>query len=111
MNNISFEGSDGRLQVIWREAGLLFVSNILSRPGLTIPLHAHAYDHVAMCTEGRFAVTEVDPDGAVKNYTVAAKGDGEASAGYKVNIPAGHQHTFRLLSDRGEILCIARDDA
>jgi hypothetical protein len=88
-----------------------FRSNVLTNGG-EIPLHVHSYSHVAMVTQGWFAVKEILPAGAVKEYEMAAKDyrpspdQSFSPIGYRLVIPAGHQHTFRLLSvGAGEVLC------
>ena len=46
-----------RVFSMWEEAGIQFRSNLVTEVGGTIPLHAHSYDHVALCVAGGFAVT------------------------------------------------------
>lgn len=98
---------------IWDEAGMRFVSNILTEVGDSIPLHKHSYGHVAV-VHGWLKVTETAPDGSVKEYTVANRGfkpnrtDIEfLPHGWKLMIPAMHQHTFEVLDLNGpaNVLC------
>ena len=108
--SVTFEhaGADGIVKVMWAEAGVQFRSNVFSARGQTIPLHAHSYDHVSMITQGVFDVVETLPDGSAKRYRVAAKGEScPDSAGYRITIPAWHQHTFTMVCDGpGEVLCM-----
>jgi hypothetical protein len=55
--------------------------------GGVIPLHAHSYDHVAMITQGVFAVTEITKAGETKEYIAAAKGEGRAG---RHRLPSDH---------------------
>jgi len=86
--------SNHRVFAMWEQAGIQFRSNIITEVGGAIPLHAHSYDHVALCTQGRF---RCDVDG--ESF--------EVMPGAKTFIGKGKQHTFTLLKDPpGEIICI-----
>jgi hypothetical protein len=106
--------ANNRAFAMWHEAGLQFRSNIVSEPGGCIPLHAHSYAHVALITQGWWQVTEIDRDGGESVYQVAAREFHSdridfAPVGYRVLIPAWHQHTFTLIESQsgpGEVLCI-----
>ena len=83
-----------RVFSMWEEAGIQFRSNLVTEVGGTIPLHAHIYDHVAICVAGRF---RCDMDG--ESF--------EVGPGTKTFIGKGKQHIFTLLENApGEILCI-----
>jgi len=83
-----------RVFAMWEEAGIQFRSNIITKVGGVIPLHAHSYDHVAVCTQGNFRC-EVDGESF------------EVMPGSKTFIGKGKQHTFILTAQApGEILCI-----
>lgn len=96
-----------RVCTMWEECGIQFRANIVAADGL-IPLHVHDYPHVALVTEGAFDVVEITPSGERREYIVAAKQhpDSAASVGYRVSIPAWHQHTFVPRGERGEVLCV-----
>lgn len=83
-----------RVFAMWAEAGVQFRSNIITEIGGKIPLHAHSYDHVAICTQGHF---RCDVEGEIF----------EVLPGNKTFIGKGRQHTFTLLDHApGEILCL-----
>ena len=88
---------NNRVFSMWTEAGLQFRSNLILKVGGSVPLHAHSYDHVAICLNGRFKC-EIDND--YFNVT----------PGTKVFIAQGRKHTFTLLERindlPGEVLCI-----
>lgn len=97
-----------RLHDQWNEAGITFRSNLLTEIGDQIELHAHSFDHVAL-VHGRLAVKEITPDGEEKRYELASREFG-LGVGYKVSIPAMHQHAFTVLelpkSGPAEVLCM-----
>lgn len=113
----SDESLPGRVASMWVECGIQFRSNVLTNGG-EIPFHGHSYSHVALVTQGWFAVKEITPDGTVKEYEMAAKDyrppgldQTFSPVGYRLVIPAGHLHTFRLLSSGlGEVLCFWPDE-
>jgi quercetin dioxygenase-like cupin family protein len=83
-----------RVFSMWEEAGIQFRSNLVTEMGGTIPLHAHSYDHVALCVAGIFRC-DVDNESF------------EVGPGSKTFIGQGKQHTFTLLKNApGEILCL-----
>ncbi len=83
-----------RVFSMWEEAGIQFRSNVITAAGGTIELHAHSYDHVAICMAGWFRCN-------VDNESF------EVGRGSKTFIGKGRQHTFTLLGGApGEILCI-----
>lgn len=112
---------DGHAKVMFHAAGIQFRSNIVRNAGGTVSLHAHSYDHVAMITHGWFAVVEITEAGEERRYTVASKGfrpfdtrQPFTPVGYRVLIPARHQHSFTLIEARpdlpGEVLCMWASD-
>jgi quercetin dioxygenase-like cupin family protein len=83
-----------RVFSMWAEAGIQFRSNVVTEVGGCVPLHSHSYDHMAICTQGKFRC-EVDQESF------------EVTAGSKIFIGMGKQHTFTLLEAApGEILCL-----
>ena len=97
-----------RVVSMWGEAGIQFRSNLLLAPGAQIQLHSHSYDHVAFINHGLFEVDEISLGGEKKNYRVASREWG-LDLLQRVLIPAGHQHRFTLLENRGtpgEVLCM-----
>lgn len=96
-----------RTCVMWEECGIQYRANIVDADGV-IPLHVHSYPHVAMVTEGSFDVVEITSEGVKKEYVAAAKTHPDAadSVGYRVSIPAWHEHTFKPRGERGEVLCM-----
>jgi quercetin dioxygenase-like cupin family protein len=83
-----------RVFSMWEEAGMQFRSNLVLEVGGTIPLHAHSYDHVALCVAGRF---RCDVDG--ESF--------EVGPGTKTFVGKEKRHRFLLLENApGEILCI-----
>jgi|SRR5690348_15967869 len=83
-----------RLFAMWEQAGIQFRSNIITEVGGSIPLHSHSYDHVAICTQGKFRCD-------VGSHSF------EVTPGGKMFIGKGEQHTFTLLQAApGEILCL-----
>lgn len=101
------DAANKRVCTMWEECGIQFRANIVEADGL-IPLHAHSYPHVALITEGAFDVVETMPSGERKEYIAAAKThpDSAKSAGYRLSIPAWHQHTFKPRGCGGEVLCM-----
>ena len=109
------ESAENRVWSMWGEAGVQFRSNVVTKGG-EIRLHAHNYDHVALITQGWFAVREVLPDGSAKEYQMASKDFQPSSrfnfhpVGYRLMIPAWYQHSFTLLEGEiGEVLCFWGD--
>lgn len=108
--------SQTRLASMWVEAGLQCRSNLILEAGGEIPLHAHSFDHLSVVAYGWFTVKEITPTGETKEYQLASKGYKPRSVehpfepcGYRIAIPAGHQHTFTLIEFDGlpgEVLCI-----
>ena len=83
-----------RVCAMWEAGGIQFRSNIITEVGGGIELHSHSYDHVAICTQGRF---RCDVDGEST----------EVNPGSKTFIGKGKEHKFTLLQDApGEVLCI-----
>lgn len=101
------DSDNKRVCAMWEACGIQFRANMVEADGL-IPLHAHSYPHVALVTEGSFDVIEIDPDGVRKEFIAAAKTHPESSisVGYRVVIPAKHQHTFKPRGVAGEVLCM-----
>lgn len=99
-----------RTCVMWEEAGIQFRDNIVDADGI-IPLHAHSYAHVSLCTEGWFDVVEKTVSGEILEYQVAAKGFKTDNPlfnpiGYRLMIAAHHEHTFTPKGVRGTMLCM-----
>jgi hypothetical protein len=89
---------NGRAFSMWEENGIQYRSNLLLRPGATIPLHAHSYDHTARIL-GRMRMTVSGIHSEVAND--------------EVFIPAWQQHTFTLIEGIdgvGEVLCYWRSE-
>ena len=114
------ETGSGLVKSMWVEAGIQFRSNLIDTSKI-IELHSHSYDHVSMVTYGWFLVKEITKDGEIKEYQMASNGYttiGKSNLpfnpiGYRIVIPAYHEHTFTLIEDRdrpAEILCMWASD-
>jgi len=80
-----------RVFAMWEECGIQFRANIITEVGGGIKLHKHDYDHVAICTQGRFLLN---------NQT-------EIKPGSKTTILRDTEHSFKLIADApGEIICL-----
>jgi hypothetical protein len=105
---VEYDAANKRTCVQWTACGIEHRANIVEADG-QIPLHEHSYPHVALVTEGSFDVVEITKDGERKEYIAAAKMHPDAassSVGYRLVIPAWHQHTFKPRGVRGEVLCL-----
>lgn len=77
---------------MWEENGVQYRSNVLTRVGSRVALHAHSYDHTARI-KGRMKMIV---DGV----------ETEVTTGQEIFIPAGARHSFELIEgDFGEVLC------
>jgi hypothetical protein len=99
---------------MWVECGVQFRSNLVEEGGC-IPLHAHSYSHIAMVTHGVFQAETTGPNGETDSFVVSSKDfDVPESRGYRLVIPKGWKHTFKLLQNinqPGEVLCFWPDGA
>lgn len=120
MARITDETIGNAIKSQWSEAGLTFRSNLFTKENNQIQLHVHSFDHVSIVTHGWLEVTETK-DGLTKSYQVASK-DFKPNrtdipfepVGYKILIPKGHQHAFKLLeahNQPAEVLCIFPEGA
>ncbi len=88
----------GVVKSMWAEAGIQFRSNLLET-GQRVDLHQHSYDHVMLVTRGRVSVREIQPDGATRTF------DMPGESGYRLSMPAYHQHEITCLEGLAEVLC------
>lgn len=95
----SNETTGAVVKAMWVEAGIQFRSNLL-QPGQRVDLHQHSYDHVMLVHGGSVAVREVRPDGTERRFILPSP-----DYGYRMSMPAYHQHEITGLTGLAEVLC------
>lgn len=99
MARISDETAGDVVTAMWVEAGIQFRSNLL-QTGQRVDLHVHSYDHVMLVTRGVVTIRERFPDGTGRVFEMPSDG-----IGYRLSMPAGHQHEITCLDGPAEVLC------
>ena len=104
MSTLDYSTKD-RISSMWTsESGLQYKSNIITKIGGTIPLHAHSYSHDGIITSGWWLVADEAPDGIIQTYQMATTDFKPTRTdiafnpiGFMIVIPAWHKHSFTLL--------------